>query len=303
MTAADAALLERLWIVGAGRAGLALALLLERAGAAGRRTVIGRRAQAPDHPLFVGDALAAEYLADLPTPNPPPSGIVIAVPDDAIAEVAERLAALALPAGTPVVHLSGALGLEPLESLARAGAVVGGVHPLRAITDGVAGAEQLRGAYFGVEGEGAARSLAERIVAAAEGRVLEIAPGAKALYHASAVLASNYMVALLAAAESLAERAGLAREVAHGALSELATGALAAAAERGPAAALTGPIARGDAETVRAHLAQLSGGERRLYSVLGREALLLARARGLDAAAAGRIERLLDEDPDPSESA
>jgi predicted short-subunit dehydrogenase-like oxidoreductase (DUF2520 family) len=68
--------------------------------------------------------------------------------------------------------------------------------------------------------------------------------------------------------------------------------------DRGPAAALTGPVARGDAEVVARHLARLSGDERRLYSLLAAEALRLARARGLDAAAAARVGELIGEELD-----
>ncbi|MGI9179937.1 MAG: DUF2520 domain-containing protein, partial [Longimicrobiaceae bacterium] len=184
----------------------------------------------------------------------------------------------------------------PLE---RAGCSVGVLHPLAAVADPIEGAERLRGAWFGIEGEGAALALAERIVRAAEGHALRLQPGTRPLYHAAAVFASNYLVALLAVAEGLMTRAGVNEAEARAALTQLAAGALAGVAERGPAAALTGPIARGDAETVRLHLARLSEGERHLYSVLAREALSLAREsrEGRDDPALARIEELLEEKP------
>jgi predicted short-subunit dehydrogenase-like oxidoreductase (DUF2520 family) len=127
--------------------------------------------------------------------------------------------------------------------------------------------------------------------------VLEVSAGGKPAYHAAAVLASNYVVALLAAAERLLADAGVPGEGGRAALAALAAGAVANVAERGPVAALTGPIARGDADTVRRHLARLSPEDRSLYCVLARETVELARRQGLDPGAAARLEQLLGEDP------
>jgi predicted short-subunit dehydrogenase-like oxidoreductase (DUF2520 family) len=160
----------------------------------------------------------------------------------------------------------------------------------------VEGTDRLRGATFGVEGDGDARALAERLVAACEGRVLSIRPGGKALYHAAAVFASNYAVALLSIAGRLMGEAGIAAEDAQPALTALAAGAVENVAALGPAAALTGPVARGDAETVARHLARLSGRDRGVYCLLALEALELARARGTDPAALARLRDLLGEE-------
>lgn len=287
---------DRLWIVGPGRVGLSLGLLLHRAGTVASLVYTGRGDAAPSHPLFGGDPPAARYLAWRDAPPVGHTGVLVAVPDAAIPAVAARLAGLPLPPEIPVLHLSGSLGAEVLDPLARAGHPVGGVHPLCAVADPVDGADRLRGATFGVEGDGAARALAERIVRAAAGTALELPPGSKTLYHAAAVFASNYVVGLLAVAERLMERAGVPGERARPALAALAAGAVENVRDRGPAAALTGPVARGDAETVERHLARLSGDERALYSLLAREALRLARERGLDADAAARVAALTGEE-------
>jgi predicted short-subunit dehydrogenase-like oxidoreductase (DUF2520 family) len=284
-----------LWIVGAGRTGLALGLRLHRAHAAGRMTVTGRRAEAPQHPLFAGDPAAAAYRGAIERPAEDVDAIVVAVPDRAIAEVAARLASIGLHPSIPILHTSGSRSTDVLAPLAERGHPVGSVHPLAAIADPIHGAERLAGATWGVEGEGAALALAERIVHACGGRALRIVPGGKPAYHAAAVFASNYAVALLGVAERLMEEAGVHAEDARTALAALAAGAVENVAARGPAAALTGPIVRGDAETVALHLERLSPDERALYCLLGREALRLARMGGLDAAAAGRIGTLLGE--------
>ena len=216
------------------------------------------------------------------------TGVVIAVPDRAIASVADTLSS-SLAAGTPVLHTSGSIGLEALQPLAAHGCSVGGLHPLASAT----GPDALRGVWWGVEANGPPLALAERIVAASDGQILSVPAEGRALYHAAAVLASNALVALLSTAEGVMERAGVAPEQTRPALAALAGGALGSVERLGPVAALTGPISRGDVDTVRAHLAQLSPTERAVYCALAREALALARQRGLDPAAAAALDILL----------
>jgi predicted short-subunit dehydrogenase-like oxidoreductase (DUF2520 family) len=139
--------------------------------------------------------------------------------------------------------------------------------------------------------------MAERLVEGLGGRILRIAPGGKPLYHAAAVFASNYLVALLSVAERLLAEAGAGGEEGHEALAALATGAVRAAAGRGVVDALTGPISRGDAETVELHLARLSPSDALLYSTLARETLALARRQGLGPDLATRIETVLNRKP------
>jgi predicted short-subunit dehydrogenase-like oxidoreductase (DUF2520 family) len=284
-----------LWIVGAGRTGLALGLRLHRAHAFGRLTMTGRREHPRDNPLFGGHPAGAEYRSSIEDAPESPDAIVIAVPDGAIAEVAGRLASIDLSPSIPILHTSGSRSTDALQPLADRGHSTGSAHPLAAIAEPISGADRLAGATWGVEGEGAARALAERIIHACGGHALRIAPGGKPAYHAAAVFASNYAVALLSVAERLMEQAGVDAADARPALTGLAGGAVENVGARGPAAALTGPIIRGDVETVALHLGRLSADERTLYSLLGREALRLARRAGLDDAAAERLGALLGE--------
>jgi predicted short-subunit dehydrogenase-like oxidoreductase (DUF2520 family) len=286
---------DRLWIVGAGRLGLALGLALHRSGAVVSLAYSGRRAEAPRHPLFDGDPPAATYDGGALSAPPGVTGVLLAVPDGAIPEVAARLAAVPLDPAIPILHASGALSVAALAELAGRGHPVGSVHALAAVADPTEGAERLRGATFGVEGSGAARALAERIVSGCGGRVLPVPSEGKPLYHAAAVFAANYTTVLLGVAERLMAQAGVEPEEARSALAGLAAGAVANVAAGGPAAALTGPVARGDAETVRLHRARLSPAEGELYSVLAREALRLARSAGLGNDEAARIESVLGE--------
>jgi predicted short-subunit dehydrogenase-like oxidoreductase (DUF2520 family) len=115
---------------------------------------------------------------------------------------------------------------------------------------------------------------------------------AKPAYHAGAVIASNYVVVLAAMAARIAGTAGIAAEDAAALYLPLMQGTVANLA-MGPAAALTGPIRRGDAATVRAHLAALAPGDRELYRELGRAALRLAREAGLAPEVAAEVEGAL----------
>lgn len=272
--------------------GLALGAALLRRGAIARLSYIGRRAEPPPHPVFTAGSAYSVWPA---TPPLPPAAVLLAVPDSAIVSVTRQLAG-ELPPRTPVLHTSGAAGTELLGAAADLRHPTGTMHPLVALADTGADAERLTGAWFAVEGEPEARALAERLVRALEGRVLAIAPGSKALYHAAAVFASNYLVSLLAVAERLAAGAGVEEKSAREALISLARGALENVSRSGPAAALTGPLARGDHETVRAHLSALSARDRAIYSVLARETLALARERGLPPGTAEAIEEMLAED-------
>lgn len=283
---------ERLWIIGPGRVGLALGAMLHRAGAVESLAYTGRSPDAPAHPLFEASP-PAEYLSGWALPDPPPTGILITVPDGAVGEVAVRLASLPLPSGIPVLHTSGVLGSAVLAPLRDRGVRVGSIHPLAAVSGPDAGVDRLRGAWFAVEGDPEALRLAGLITTAASGRAITLPTEGKALYHAAAVIASNYVVTLLAVAERLALRAGLPEPAARAALAELAAGAIANVAADGPVRALTGPIARGDSATVERHIAELSGSDLTLYSVLARETLALAGHARPGDVEGSRLARLL----------
>ncbi len=277
-------------IVGPGRVGLSLASLLASAPATREIVVLGRRKTTPRHPLFA--RAAARYRTEISAPLAPGSRLLIAVPDSAIPEVAAQIARLGRPgAGCVALHLSGAQPAEVLAPLADEGYAIGSLHPLQTLADPQRGAERLRGAFFAFEGVAEARSAASEIVEAAAGRMLEVHAADKARYHAACVFASNYVVTCAAVATRLlATAARIGPQEAAEALRPLWRGAVANLDELEPPQALTGPVARGDIETVRRNLAALRGATRELYSRLGLEALRLSRDKGLDAETAASIE-------------
>ena len=229
-------------IIGPGRAGSSLAIALGRAG---WDVLPG---------LGRGDAVDdAAVGADL---------LVIATPDATIAAVA---AAVAPSEHVVIAHLSGSLGLAPLQGHPRAAVL----HPLVALPDAERGAERLVGAWFGLASTG--DPLAAEVVASLRGKVVHVAEVDWARYHAAAVIGSNHLVALLGQVERVAASIGAPID----AFLDLARGSLADVAALGAAAALTGPIRRGDLATVQRHLDALPAEERPAYEALAREAARL----------------------------
>jgi predicted short-subunit dehydrogenase-like oxidoreductase (DUF2520 family) len=130
---------------------------------------------------------------------------------------------------------------------------------------------------------------------------VQVPGAAKMAYHAAAVVASNYVVVLADLAARIAASGGVPAEAAERMYLPLIRGAAENLQRQSPVEALTGPIRRGDAATVRRHLAVLGGAERRLYAGLGLCALGLARAGGLPATTADEIEQVLRSGSDATD--
>lgn len=283
--------MERLVIVGPGRMGLALGSALLEAEAVEWLSYWGRSPEPPDHPLFLDGRVRWHYGVERPPDGT--TAVLLTVPDRVLGEMAQVLAARGEPPeGTPVLHCSGALGADPLAPLHQRGYQVGTLHPLQAVADPVSGGRRLFGASFAVSGEPGALAVARRLVGALGGRPLVIPTARRPLYHAAAVLASNYLIVLLRQATRLLEEAGASAEEAEEAMVSLARGALENAEVVGLGAALTGPVSRGDAEVVGLHLRTLSREDAELYALLGLRALESARST-LPAADAAAVEDLL----------
>jgi predicted short-subunit dehydrogenase-like oxidoreductase (DUF2520 family) len=255
----------------------------------------GRSHEPPPHPLFDGTVPTSYRTGYGPLPGN--VGIlIIAVPDDVVHEVANDVARSGpVPRGCVALHLSGALSTDVLAPLHAAGYAIGSLHPLQTVADPWSGAERLHGCAYALAGEPAALMAGRRLVDALGGKPLVIPPALRPLYHAAAVFASNYILAAAAVlARALAE-AGVAEKDAIAAVLPLMRGTMDNIEQLGFGAALTGPVARGDMDTVRLHLSRLSSRERSLYSALGLETLRLARAAGLDPERAEALEALLSE--------
>lgn len=216
------------------------------------------------------------------------------MPDPAIAPLAAELAALPLPEDAAVVHLSGALSLAPLDPVAAARREVGSFHPLQSFPV-VREPAAFEGSLIAIDAS-SARLLGEltRLARSLGARPRRVPPEQRTLYHAAAVLASNYLVALTAEAAGLLESIGWNQDEALAALLPLQQGVLENLGREGLPNALIGPIRRGDHETVTRQLGALRAAgmesSAETYRILGYAALRLARQAGLDEAAAKRIE-------------
>ena len=192
--------------------------------------------------------------------------VLIATPDARVAEVA---ASIQPTDRVAVAHLAGSLGLDAVDPHPRPAAL----HPLVALPDAEVGARRLlSGCWFAVAGD----PLVLQVVDDLGGRALEVADADRAAYHAAAVVASNHLVALLGQAERIASTA----DVPFGALMDLVRATVDNVDDLGPAAALTGPAARGDEATIRRHLDAIAPEERAAYEALAQQARLLAGRTG-----------------------
>ncbi len=283
--------MEPIGIAGAGRVAQALGRLLRDRG----EPVVAVASRTAEHASvaagFIGGVEVVAY-DELPKRC---SRVLIAVSDDALASVAARLARGGMHGGA-ALHTCGARGAEAIAELARAGVSCGVLHPLQAVSSPEQGVGALPGATFAISGAGEAALWAERIVALLKGTALRVTAGREALYHAAAVVASNYVVGLIDASVELLRAAGVAEDEALRAIRPLVETNARNALTLTPVRALTGPIERGDAETVALHLEALREAPselRELYRVVGLRVLDLARRRGLDEAYAHRVERCL----------
>lgn len=218
--------------------------------------------------------------------------VFLTVPDSAI-ETACR--ALEWKPRHRVIHCSGALGLDVLSSARERGALVGCLHPLQSFPARDPEPGRFTGISCGVEAEDPLGALLEGMVRGVGARPFRLEGVDRTLYHASAVFASNFVVGLMSAASRLWALAGLPEVAARDSLSPLLLSAATNVANKDLAAALTGPIARGDVATVEAQLAALRDEPalRALYRGLSGELVNLAVAR--DPAATSRFCALLDD--------
>lgn len=273
----------RVFVLGAGRAGRALTHAMRAASV----PVVGLHGRRP--------AVDATFGA-LPASLGAASVVLVTVRDAALDGALRELANAPLAPGAVVLHASGSMEPPALDTLRAQGHPGGTFHPLLPLADPTRATEQLRSAWIGIDGDDAARAASREIAAAVGARVLDIPAGAKARYHAAAVIASNFPVVLLSLASRLLTASGVDADAARGALATLLGAAAENLREHEPADALTGPVARADVETVRAHLAALADSPAlfEIYRALSREAIPLAAAAGADRARLEELRRALD---------
>ncbi len=269
----------RVGVVGAGRVGAVLGAALSAAGhpvvavsavsAASRQRAAALLPDAAVRP--VPDVVAAADLA------------LLAVPDDVLPGLVAGLAATgAVRPGQLVAHPSGRYGADVLAPALRAGALPLALHPAMTFTGTSVDLTRLRGAAFGVTAPDPLRPIAEALVLEMGGEPVWVPEASRALYHAALAAGANHLVTLVAQARDLLAAAGVADPARL--LGPLLAAALDNALHQGDAA-LTGPVARGDAGTVAAHLEALAAA----YPEAVPAYVALARLTADRALAAGRL--------------
>ncbi|MGA8994946.1 MAG: Rossmann-like and DUF2520 domain-containing protein [Nocardioidaceae bacterium] len=244
--------MTRVGVVGAGRVGAVLAAALRGAGhevvaAAGESAASRTRIETllPGVPVHKPTAVAR--ASDV---------LLLTVPDDMLANVVTMLAASgAIRPGQQVVHTSGKHGLAVLRPAAAVGAEILALHPAMTFTGTDRDLPRLAGCVYGVTAEPATRALAEALVADLGGRLVTVAEEYRSLYHAGLAHGANHLVTLVSQAMDLLRATGADDPAST--LRPLLTAALDNALCYGDAA-LTGPVVRGDVETVRAHLVDIA---------------------------------------------
>jgi predicted short-subunit dehydrogenase-like oxidoreductase (DUF2520 family) len=242
----------RVGVVGAGRVGAVLAAALQAAGhdvvaVAGESAASRTRIETLLPGVHVDKPSAVSRACDL---------LLLTVPDDMLGNVVAMLSASgAIRPGQRVVHTSGKHGLAVLRPAADRGAEVLAMHPAMTFTGTDVDLARLPGCVYGVTATAATEQLARDLVADLGGSIVWVAEDRRALYHAGLAHGANHLVTLVAQAMDLLRASGA--EDPAGTLRPLLTAALDNALSYG-SAALTGPIVRGDVETVRAHLADIA---------------------------------------------
>ena len=277
---------ERVFVLGAGRAGQGLARALaasgvEVVGLHGTKADPERRITAGVIPKTVGDATVA----------------LVAVRDAQLDAALREIAQAALSERAVILHASGGAEPRALEELRARGRAAGTFHPLVPLSDPDRAADVLKGAWIGIDGDPRAldvsRQLAERLSA----HTVVIPAGTKARYHAAAVFAENFPTVLAAIAHRLLRDAGIPRADGWDAVLHLMVAAVGNIHAHRPADALTGPIVRGDVDTVAHHLEALAGDREALdiYRAMSRAALELAEEAGTSPELLSQIRSRLDE--------
>lgn len=234
--------------------------------------------------------------------------IFITTPDSVIETVANQIAkiyseensirSLGLLKGKTFVHMSGAHSSECLKVLEIKGADVASLHPIQSIADVETAVKQLETSVFSIEGtQGALNSLIE-LLEKMQNTYFTIKSEQKTLYHMAACTVSNYLVTLVDAGLSMYESIGIDRETGYKALYPLIRGTVENLKHMDTKEALTGPIARGDINTVKAHLNAVHDKQLEdFYRYLGQATVRIAKQKShADSSKLGKLEELLDDE-------
>ena len=283
----------KIGFIGAGKVGKAFGVYLHRNGV----NIVGYNSQKLESAKTAASLTSSGYyskseelinLCDL---------IFITTPDGVIKSVAEGVELPSLT-GKTFVHMSGAHSSQLLESLKAKGAEMASLHPIQSIADVETSVAQLKSTVFSVEGSETAVEQLSDLMEQMNNTYFVIKSEQKTLYHMAACTVSNYLVTLVDMGLSMYESIGIDREVAYKALYPLIRGTIENLKHMDTKEALTGPIARGDINTVNAHLLAVHDKNTEdFYRYLGKATVQMAKEKSnADQEALGKLEELLDDE-------
>ena len=281
-------------IVGCGRVGTALAKYLAEAG----YILAGLASKSLSSAKRVADLTGSVNFTDTAWEVTRKADIVfITTPDGAIKEACDSIAVKnGFNSGSVVLHCSGALTSTMLLTARNCGASIGSMHPLQSFASTEYSHNPFSGIVTSVEGDKKATDAASLVAAALGSGCVTIKTEAKILYHASAVVASNYLVTLLDLSLNLIRQAGVPADDAFRSLKPLIDGTLSNIEKLGVHDALTGPIARGDIQTIENHILEIGSETPHLlplYKILGLYTVEIAKGKGtLSDTVCGNLKKL-----------
>lgn len=281
----------RIALIGAGRVGTAIAELMRRSG----HRIAGVASGTAQSAELASERLAAPVF-DATGELPACDLVLIATPDDAIAAVA-RVVSRSIEPGMVVVHLAGSLGVDVLRAVTGMGGLACALHPVQACPDVDTAIERLPGSAWGLTCSPGVDEWASKVIEHDLGGVpIAVEEVDRPLWHAAAVTTSNGVAALLATGEAMLVSIGI--EHPERVLGPLAAGTVANARARGGAATLTGPVVRGEVNTIARHLDRLRDHAPQLcqsYVLVARSVLAAARRAGrVDDATVNGVVKLLE---------
>lgn len=283
-------------IVGPGRLGTAVAILLQRKGWR-LKGVCGKGvSKARSVCQQIGEGQAVSDPTEITTQS---EVVLITTPDDVISKVCSGIAhSGGFKPNCVVAHFSGALTSSAIQTAKESGALIGSIHPIQSFATTEDALDLIPGSYCCIEGDKGAVEILASMAQALKMHSLKIDTSQKVLYHAGAVFASNFLVALQDIAMELESACGLTYEEASKAFMPLIFGTVKNIEKLGTVKALTGPFARGDVETIRCHIKsirQQCPSALPAYLELGKRSLQLSILQGgINKKQADAIQRLLE---------
>ena len=264
-------------IIGAGKCGKSLGYLLSKTKFIYIQDVYNLHGDSTQHAIdFIGEGRPCHQMSDLSSADL----ILISCPDDMIQSVAKELAQnKSLKPHTIVFHTSGLRSSEDLKVLKEKGCYVASVHPMMSFADPQTSILHFGGCYCGIEGDEQALQLLETIFFDMGAHVFQIEGAKKSLYHAAAVLSSNYLVTLAQVGQETLMESGIEEVQAKNIIVSLMYSSMKNIESHTKIKnALTGPIQRGDIHTIETHLQNISKKHiKNLYIQLGIQTLKLTQ--------------------------